>query len=391
MAKRPYIAELDANRFIDGIFAVYNTQLGMTRNGKPFLKCLLGDKTGRAPARMWNASEQLFQSLPTDGFVWVEGQTQAYQGEMQIIIQQIRTIEPGEEDMFDLLPSTQRDIDQMYEQVVAMLDTVEHMPLRHIIEAFASDEALMDRFCRAPAAMTLHHAYIGGLLEHTLMLMQMADAICPLYPQINRDVVLTGLFLHDLGKCAELKWSTGFGYTDEGLLVGHIVQGVLWLEEKARQCREKGRDIPEPLLMVLKHIILSHHGKPEFGAARIPSTPEALAVSLLDNVDARLQMAIAAAREPAGAGGDMGGNFTEKIWALETRLYRPDPTEPMAAAVPEVDGSHPDEAAAVASQAAQKAPATSPHQAPPRSEKTGGSGAQKPDAGSSRNNPNRRQ
>jgi 3'-5' exoribonuclease len=184
----------------------------------------------------------------------------------------------------------------------------------------------MERFRRAPAAMSLHHAYIGGLLEHTLSLLRLGNAFCPLYPKLNRDIVLMGLLLHDLGKCMELTWESGFGYSDDGQLVGHIARGVIWLQRKAEDCRAMGADIPEAVLMVLHHIILSHHGKPEFGALKLPSTPEAIAVSLLDNTDAKLQMALAGARADEGPAGPMGGNFTEKIWALETRLYKPDPT-----------------------------------------------------------------
>jgi 3'-5' exoribonuclease len=171
----------------------------------------------------------------------------------------------------------------------------------------------------------MHHAYIGGLLEHTLALLNLADRICPLYPRVNRDIVLMGLFLHDIGKTRELEFDRAFSYTDRGELVGHIVDGVLILRDKIHALmREKGVRLPSGAVMVLEHIILSHHGVPEFGAAKIPSTPEAIMVSMLDNLDAKTTMALAAAR-PDNLAPDLGGNFTEKQWALSTKLYRPDP------------------------------------------------------------------
>lgn len=329
MTKRTLIVDLQANQFVEGVFAIQNCQLGQTKAGKPFIKCLIADRSKRVPGRMWNATEELFASLPTDGFVRLEGQTQPYQGEMQIIIQMIQPAQPSAEDLRELLPRTSRDIDQMLAEVMTLLRAMEDPHLRDLAEAYLADQTLLERFQQAPAAMTLHHAYLGGLLEHTLSLLNLAKAVGPLYPQVNRDLVMMGLFLHDLGKCVELTWHAGFGYSEEGHLVGHIAQGVLELQRKADQCAAQGKKIPHAVLMVLQHIILSHHGKAEYGALKIPATPEAIAVALLDNLDAKMHMAIVATRNPDGSavkGSDLGGNFTEKVWALDTRLYRPDPT-----------------------------------------------------------------
>jgi len=325
VARRTPIAEMQANQLIEGIYAIQNCQLGMTKGGKPYLKCLLADRTGRTPGRMWNASEDLINHLPTNGFVNVEGQTQPYQGEMQIIIQHISPARPTNDDLQDLLPSTSKNVTQMFDQVKKILDTIADPALKTLLGQYLKDDQLMDLFRKAPAAMTLHHAYIGGLLEHTLSLLQLADVFCPLYPKLNRDLIMVGLFIHDLGKCSELTWEQGFGYSDDGQLVGHVARGVIWLEKKAEQCAAQNNAISDSLLSVLHHMILSHHGKLEFGALKIPATPEAIAINLLDNMDAKLQMAIDAVRENDTAV-QLGGNFTEKIWALETRLYRPDPT-----------------------------------------------------------------
>jgi 3'-5' exoribonuclease len=326
LADRPYINQLEASQLIEGVFAVQNCQLGQTRTGKPFIKCLLGDKTGRTPGRMWNANEALFNRLPTNGFVKITGQTQPYQGELQIIINEIAAHEPTDAELGDLLPSTSKSIDKMFTEVVNYLQAIENESLKALAERYLEDGDLMDKFCQAPAAQTLHHAYLGGLLEHTLSLLNLADKVLPLYPNVNRDLVILGLFLHDLGKCSELTWREGFGYSDDGQLVGHVARGALWLEDKANACAEMGIKIPKALLANMHHIILSHHGEQQFGALKVPATPEAIMITHLDNLDAKLTMALAATREEATAGAKLGGHFTEKVWALGTRLYRPDPT-----------------------------------------------------------------
>ncbi len=320
------IRQLQDSQYIEGVFAIQNCQLGQTKGGKPYIKCLLADRSGRVPGRMWNASEELFSTLPTDGFVYIQGQSQPYQGEMQIIIQQIEKCTPTEAELLDLLPCTQYDIEEMFTELSGILASLKHPAINALARMYLDDAELMEKFKRAPAAMSLHHAFIGGLLEHTLSLLRLAGAVLPLYPQINRDIVLMGLFIHDLGKCQELTWETGFGYSDDGQLIGHIARGVIWLQRKAEDCAAMGNKVPDAVLMVLHHIILSHHGKAEFGALKIPATPEAILVSLLDNVDAKTHMAILAARGDSLKAADVGGNFTEKVWALETRIYRPDPT-----------------------------------------------------------------
>lgn len=334
MPDRVYIRDFQANQHISGVFAIQNAQLGMTKNGKPFLKCLLADKSGRTPGRMWSITEDHFATLPTDGFVWAAGQTQPYQGEMQVIVQDIRAHHPTDNELKDLLPATEHDIDQMFGQVLKLLQSLEHPAIKSLADRYLEDGELMGKFCQAPAAMTMHHAYLGGLLEHTLGLMKAADVLLPLYPKLNRDIVLMGLFLHDMGKCQELTWLQGFGYSQDGQLVGHIGRGAIQLDAKARACEDEelgdaALKIPGAILQVLTHIIFSHHGVPEFGALKVPATPEAIFVSNLDNLDAKMNMALAATRPPEGKAGpsaDMGSPFTEKLWALDTKLFKPDPT-----------------------------------------------------------------
>jgi len=328
MPERTYINQMrDAER-VEGAFAIANTQQGTTRNGKPYLRCLIGDKTGQVAGRMWSIDEAFYRTLPTDGFVEMEGETQAYQGELQIIIHSLRPIDPSPEQLRELLPASKRDPGEMFAEVEALLKTLEHPAMVALAQQYLGDEHLMDAFRTAPAAQRMHHAYLGGLLEHTLSLLKLADAICPLYPKVSRDLVLMGLFLHDLGKTRELFYDKGFGYTDRGHLVGHIVEGAIMLHDKAQQLMaDQGVRLPAGALTALQHIILSHHGQPDYGAAKVPSSPEAVLVSMLDNVDAKMEICLTATRPDMAPGLELGGNFTEKQWALEgnPRLYKPDP------------------------------------------------------------------
>lgn len=326
MSKHIFISEFENSQYLEGIYCIYNAQLGQTRAGKPYLKALIRDKSGQITARMWNITEQQFRSLPTNGFVWLEGQTQPYQGERQLIVQDIRAVDVAEEDLPNLLPTTTKDVDEMERQLRALLGTIGHAGLKALIDEYLGDKALMDAFRASPAAVSMHHAYLGGLLEHTLQLCTLADRMLPLYPKLNRDLVLAGLFLHDVAKCREMSYEYGFAYTTEGQLIGHIVLGSLWLQRKADAARAKGGpDLPREALLVLHHIILSHHGVPEFGAAKVPSTPEAIFISRLDELDAKTQMGIDNARPDAGNLVDGVSEFTDKVWGLDTRLYRPDP------------------------------------------------------------------
>jgi 3'-5' exoribonuclease len=325
--QRKFIEQLGAPEFVKGVFAISNTQMGQTRQGKPYLRCIISDKTGEMPGRMWSIEEAVFRKLPTEGFAYVEGETQPYQGELQFIIHLIEPAEPSPDQLTDLLPTTAKNIDEMFARVQELLGTLAHPAAKALAGAYLADQYLMDAFRRCPAAKSMHHAYLGGLLEHTLSVMELADRICPNYPRISRDLVLLGLFLHDLGKTRELIWDRTFGYSDRGELIGHIVDGALMLQDRAHAVmREQSMRFPPGFVTVLQHIILSHHGQPEFGAAKHPATPEALLVSMIDNLDAKTAMALQAARPERANALDLQGSFTEKQWALDgVKLYKRDP------------------------------------------------------------------
>lgn len=323
---RRFIREFQPSDYVSGVFCISNAQLGRTKTDKPYLKCLIKDKTGDLAGRMWSIDAETFRRLPTEGFVYAEGEVQAYQGDLQMIIHGIQPHEPTETELRELLPVAERPPEEMFAEVRAVLGTLKHPAMQALAKVYLDDEPLMTAFKICPAAKAMHHAYLGGLLEHTLSLLKLADLVCGHYPRLNRDIVLMGLFLHDLGKTREIVWDRAFGYTDRGELIGHIVDGAIMLHDRAQLVmRQTGLRLPRNAVLVLQHIILSHHGQPDFGAAKIPATPEAIVVSILDNLDARVFMSLAAARPDRATPIDLGGNFTERQWGLETKLFRPDP------------------------------------------------------------------
>ena len=334
--RRFFLKQAQPGDFLDDVYVITNKQIASTANGKYYIKAFLGDKTSQVTARMWNATREAFAMLPESGFVRVRARVENYQNNLQVIIDQWDIPGDDEFDIADLLPTTQKDITKMFARIGELCGSIQNRHLAAVVDAFVTDEALMKDFRRSPAAMTFHHAYIGGLLEHTLNAMEVGDAVSHFYPKLNRDLVLAGIFLHDLAKTWELKYETSFGYTDAGQLVGHIVKIAMWIEEKARHAGEAlGEPIPRLLIDVLQHIVLSHHGEPEFGAAKVPATPEAIAVHVIENMDAKLTMALSATREDEGT----PTGWTEYLKAFNVRMFRPDvavadPVESEAAVAP---------------------------------------------------------
>lgn len=322
--RRLYLRDCTAGDVVEDVFVITGKQLAATASGKFYIKAMVGDSTAQVTARMWNATRDIFNALPDAGFLKIRGRIENYQNNLQFIIEQVWPAQDGTFEIGELVPHTSRDIDQMYRQVVELCQSVQNRHLCALLQAYLDDEKLMADFRKSPAAMTFHHAYIGGLLEHTLSAMTVGDAIVRFYPGLNRDLVLAGIFLHDLAKTWELSSNPGFDYTDSGRLVGHVVKGAIWVEQKARQAEQMlGEPIPGSLIDVLQHIILSHHGDTslDFGSARSPCTPEAIAVHTIENFDAKMMMALQACR---GDQDSAAGDWTEYMKAFSGRLYRPD-------------------------------------------------------------------
>jgi len=333
---------------VQGVYAMVAPEVKSTRNGQDFLSCRLRDGSGECVAVMWSYDRARFGEMTATGFVHVNGRSGEFNGQPQVIIDDARAVEVSPEELLEILPATERDRDDLFARAVRLLDSLDHPGMKALAKAYLADETLMERFRLAPAAQHMHHAFLGGLLEHTVEMMELADAMLPLVgrpgrwrpeppapgelprpgepaPPLDRDLVLLGLFIHDLAKVDELSVERGFAYTADGHLVGHIARGVTRLRDKVRTLPEG--TMSEEAVVLLEHILLSHHGRPEHGALKVPSTPEAVFVASLDHLHAKTAMAIDAADRDAIPDGGLGPaeEIGPRHFGLETRVYRPNP------------------------------------------------------------------
>lgn len=287
--RRQLLQQLNDGQTIEEVYLVNDKQLRANRNGNLYLQLDLHDRSGSMSARMWNAGEQLFRTFDVGDFLRVKGKVQLFQGALQMIVSHIERVTADKVELADFLPHTDADVSKLLERLRTLLMRLDNHHLRALVECFFIDDEFMTGFCQAPAGIRNHHAYLGGLLEHVVTLLDAAERIVPLYPEMNRDLLLTGIFLHDIGKVRELGYTRAFIYTDEGQLIGHLVIGVEMLNEKAARVPDlTGEPFPPELLLRLKHMILSHHGTYEFGSPKLPMTPEAIALHYLDNLDAKV-------------------------------------------------------------------------------------------------------
>jgi 3'-5' exoribonuclease len=319
---RRNVNELQAGDRIDGqVFRVAQKDLRTTNNGGLYIHVVIADATGQMVARMWQASQEIYDSMPEGGLLHFRGRVENYKNNRQFIIDGVQQIEPGSFDPSEFLPRGRQDVEALWNEVKEKLRGIKSRDLLRLIAKFVTDEKFTADFKRAPAAVQMHHAYLGGLVEHTRNLLRLAELICPLYPHVSADLVYAGIFLHDAGKVRELAFETNFEYTNEGQLLGHITQAVLWIHDKCRELeRETGQPFPADCEMALKHIILAHHGKYEFGSPRLPATAEAIMVHYLDNLDAKLAMI----NEAILGDTDAASAWTSYVKALETRVFKVD-------------------------------------------------------------------
>ncbi len=298
---RKFVQQMADGDGVEDTYLVAEKQYRANRNGNLYIQLELRDRTGSMSARLWNAPETLFRSFESGDFLLVKGKVQLFQGALQMILSHLERVPSESVDLADFLPHTDKDVNKLYDRLQTLLRGLGEPHLRALAECFLMDAELMHAFCRAPAGVRMHHAYVGGLLEHVVTLMEAADRIAPLYPELNRDLLLMGVFLHDLGKVRELAVERGLSYTDEGQLVGHIVLGVELLAQKVQHVGElTGETFPPELLLRLRHLIISHHGAMEFGSPVVPMTPEAIALHYLDNLDAKVHSFSREIREDRG-------------------------------------------------------------------------------------------
>ncbi len=318
-AARRYVSDLLCGESVDQVFLVRDKDLRTTKSGDLFVTMTLTDRTGKVPARMWQASEGIFNSIPVNGFIHAKGRTEDYRGALQFIVQALRPFPSDKVDLSDFTAVSELDIEAMWAELLEILRAVQNPHLRGLLKKFMEDRALVTAFKQAPAAMEMHHAFVGGLLEHTLNIARAAQALLPLYPRVNADLVLTAAFLHDVGKVAELAGGTSIHYTDRGQLIGHITMAAIWIEQKARVLSDElNEPFPPSILDLLQHIVLSHHGVHEYGSPKLPMIPEAFFLHYLDNLDAKMFMTVhLIANDP-----DADSTFTKYHNQLEARLYK---------------------------------------------------------------------
>jgi 3'-5' exoribonuclease len=312
-----FINEIEPGEAIKDIYMVKEPILRSTTKGDLYIAMFLCDRTGQLNGRMWQATEAVYNSLPKPGFVRIEGRSELYQNSLQIVVNNISVIDASKVSIEDFLARTGKDTRQMFDEVKKIIGGIKNRQLTALTGEFLADTKLMEKFCTAPGGMQIHHNYLGGLLEHTHNMLRVAVAILPLYPDVQAELVLTAIFIHDMGKTEELSYDMAFSYTDSGQLIGHIAKSYLLLNQKAAALASKGTKIDEAILDALGHIILSHHGKYEFGSPKLPATPEAFMVNYIDDLDAKINQVTAAIDNEPG-----DSNWTGYRKPLETRLYR---------------------------------------------------------------------
>ncbi len=273
------------NKIITSTFVVVAKQIKPKKTGDPYLALTLGDRSGQLEAKMWDNVEEVLEAFDQDDFLKVKGLINKYKQRFQLTIHKLRKLGDSEIEFADYLPKTTKDIDELWRALAAFVAGFENPHLKALVQAFMNDPEIAPAYRNAPAAKTLHHAYIGGLLDHVVSLFRSCDLLCRNYPQINRDLLLTGVFLHDIGKIHELTYNRSFSYTTKGQLLGHMVIELEMLQSKLAQ----RPGFPEELKTMVEHLIISHHGEYEFGSPKLPMFPEALMLHYLDDLDSKME------------------------------------------------------------------------------------------------------
>ncbi len=281
-----FIKEFREGDNISGIYLCRHKQSAVTRNGKPYENLILQDKTGTIDAKVWDPNSQGIGEFDVLDYIDICGDVNNYQGTLQLSIKRIRVCQEGEFNPADYLPMSSKNIDTMYQELLDLIKSIQTDCYRKLLESlFVKDTDFAAAFRNSSAAKTVHHGFVGGLLEHTLSVARLCDYYCSAYPIINRDLLLTAALCHDIGKVKEISPFPGNDYTDDGQLLGHIVMGSQLVAERAATIP----DFPHVQLSQLQHCILAHHGKYEFGSPKIPALIEALALNYADDTDAKLE------------------------------------------------------------------------------------------------------
>lgn len=281
---RTFVKDLKDKDAVDNVFLVKTKSTPLSKSGKPYLVMMLGDRTGAIEARMWDNVEGVMNTFEIDDFVSVRGTVNLYQKRRQLVIGQINRIAKSEVNANDFLPVSRHDCEAMFKNLMAIVRGMQNKYLRQLVIDTLEDPEIQAKFMKCPAARSIHHAWIGGLLEHTLSICKIMLFLAGHYPKLDLDLLLVGAVFHDIGKIWELDFDSNVAYTDAGKLVGHLVLGSELIEKKASLIK----GFPIELKNVCKHIVLSHHGKYEYGSPKLPSTIEALIVGYIDDLDSKI-------------------------------------------------------------------------------------------------------
>jgi len=282
--KKRFITDIKAGDRVDDIFVLSEKILSQKRDGNNFLNVTLSDKTGTIKGVVWDNVDQIAAGITSGDFTLVNGSVGDYRGTLQVVIKKMEPISPDMIDPSDFLPQTSRDIEGMLERLIKITETIKTDYLKALIDAFFKDKEFVNKFKTAPAAKKMHHAYIGGLLEHTLSMVSLAEKIAGHYSGIDRDLLLSGTVLHDIGKIDEFEYQFKIDYSDKGRLLNHIVIGLKMVDDKLSGIEH----FPEDQMLLLKHLIVSHHGTREFGSPEPPKTIEAVLLNYIDEIDSKV-------------------------------------------------------------------------------------------------------
>lgn len=281
---KQFIADLKDRDTVDSVFMVKEKTMAMAKNGKPYMNLKFMDKSGEIDGKLWDNVDDLDKTFQKGDFVRIRGTGSLYMGKMQLVAKEISRLDEDNIDLADFVPVSPVPLAEMKVELAQVIGSLSNPFLKALMESFQADPAFMAGYCKAPAAKGMHHVYLGGLLEHSLSVVRLVDAIVPLYADLNRDLLVVGALLHDLGKVVELSYERAFEYTDEGRLIGHISIGVEMLTERIATIP----GFPRELSLLLKHMLLSHHGQYEYGSPKRPKTVEATILHYLDDMDSKI-------------------------------------------------------------------------------------------------------
>jgi 3'-5' exoribonuclease len=334
--KSPYVTELQANQVITATFLVQHKDIRQKKTGEPYLSLVLGDRTGELDAKMWDNVAEVMATFERDDFLRVRGLLQIFQNRLQLTIHKLQRVSDDAVDLTDFFPASRRSSDDMFAELLNTIRGLNDEHLRALLLLIVEDPEVSRRLKLAPAAKSIHHAYLGGLLEHVLSLCTLAKLTTPHYPHVNLDLVLAGVILHDIGKIYELTYERSFGYSSVGQLLGHMVIALRMIEDKVRLLPS----FPSKLKTLLDHMIISHHGELEYGSPKTPLFPEALLLHHLDNLDSKMESMRAALDKDRQVEGSWTGyvNSLERPVLKMTRYFaEPDDFAPL----PEpINGGH---------------------------------------------------